>query len=174
MAVMKNFIFMLRVLLLINMLPCAWLAGDESGLAGYSNQTLLESRLRKIVAAHPEQASLHSLGRTLGQRDIWLLKCGAGQMDDKPALLIVGSVKSSLPQGAELALGVAEKWLESERGRKLLQKFTLYILPTPTPDASAHLFAQADKEGVRLVTSVFFLENEERFIEGEARLQEAP
>src|SRR5690606_16696904 len=52
--------------------------------------------------------SLSSLAKTEGGQDIWVLKIGTGDLDNKPAIAIVGGAEGYHLLSVELALRFAE------------------------------------------------------------------
>jgi hypothetical protein len=86
-----------------------------------------------------------SLGRTIGGREIHLLTVGVGEVDQKPAILVVGNIHAPQLVGSELALRFALKLsvkaASDENVAKMLDRVTFYIIPQPSPDATAKCFA---------------------------------
>jgi len=107
-------------------------------LKGYADYKALTQQTAQV--AKSEYATRTSLGRTLGGREIWLLSIGTGQVDKKPALLVVGNVEAAHVVGSEMALRIARNLAEKAAGdpatRKLLEQFTVYVIPRPNPDGS--------------------------------------
>jgi murein tripeptide amidase MpaA len=114
----------------------------EPVLAGYADFDAFRLHLESIAAS--EFASLQSLGRTRGGRDVYVLRIGAGRLDEKPAILIVGNVDPPHLLGSELAVRVAERLVKQASDdaavRKLLDRVTFYVIPRPSPDASEAFF----------------------------------
>ncbi len=115
-------------------------------LEGYANHAALTERVQKL--GDSDFAKVRSLGKTLGERDIWLITLGGGDVDQnhakKPAILIVGNVVAEHVVGAEVALRIAEQLVaraaQDEKIQSLLAGHTLYIIPSPTPDATEKCF----------------------------------
>lgn len=80
-------------------------------------------------------ASLSSLAKTEGGQDIWVLKIGSGDLDNKPAIAIVGGAEGYHLLSVELALRFAELLVKNHK--KALQTTTFYIFPNMSPDAYA-------------------------------------
>ena len=74
---------------------------------GYADYDAYRLQLESI--AQSESATLNSLGRTRGKRDVYLLTIGSGKPDDKPALLIIGGVCPPHLLGSELAVRLARQ-----------------------------------------------------------------
>ncbi len=79
-------------------------------------------------------AKLTTLAETAGKRPVQLLTLGGDGADSRPAVLIVGAVDIAKPWSADLAVGLAEELAKQEA---LLKEITFYIVPDPSPDASA-------------------------------------
>ncbi|NUQ64726.1 MAG: hypothetical protein HUU20_19865 [Pirellulales bacterium] len=124
----------------ISLLAAASLSASEPAIQGYADFAQFESQMESI--GRSDLAELESLGRTLGGRPIYLLKIGAGQLDKKPAILIVGSVHPPHVLGSELAVRLARRLTEqADQGvRGMLDRVTFYIIPRPAPDAMEALF----------------------------------
>lgn len=100
---------------------------------------------RRLAAAHPDRVKLGSIGKSTQGREMWLLTVTnfkTGNADKKPAMWIDGNIHSNEIQGAEFSLYTA--WYLSEMAdrvpavQKLLDEYTLYIVPTINPDARDH------------------------------------
>jgi hypothetical protein len=116
----------------------------------------MEQRMAALAESHLVQQE--SLGKTLEGRDIWLLRIaevGDGESSGevptlKPAFLILGNVYAPHLVGREIALRMAEQLVaESQtnpRIQQLLDKFTLYFIPVPSPDAAEKNFRQPYRE----------------------------
>ena len=74
---------------------------------GYSNFSQQTNRLNALAKTYPQLAQLRSLTKTAGGKDIWQLTLGSGNMDQKPALLIVGGTEGQHVLGTELAIAFA-------------------------------------------------------------------
>lgn len=87
--------------------------------------------------------SLSTLTETLGGNDIQVLKIGKGDLDNKPAIAIVGGVEGYHVLSVELALQFAERISTDEEA---LNKTTFYVFPNMSPDAYAQYHAQLKYE----------------------------
>jgi hypothetical protein len=132
---MRHTLTALVVLLLGN-----WVAAQH-----YSNYAEQSNRLQTLAKSYPQLATLQSLAKTNGGKDIWLLTIGTGKTDAKPAIAVMGGTEGNHLLGAELALGFAENLLkgsQSDSIRKLLAQTTYYVLPNVSPDAMEQYFAK--------------------------------
>ncbi|MFN8349313.1 MAG: M14 family metallopeptidase [Spirosomataceae bacterium] len=104
----------------------------------YNNHAQLSTRLKNLSAKYAAQASVRSLGKSAGGRDLWLLTLGKGDAAKKPAVLVVAGLEGTHLAGTELALQTAEKMLGAANAdsiTKLLDTKTFYFVPSLNPDA---------------------------------------
>lgn len=111
-------------------------------LAGYQTDDEFKQSLNQL--SQGPCVSLSSLGKTAEGRDIHLLAVSAGDAAGKPAVLLVGSVDAANLVGSELAVRIVEQLVHAygnndPAAMKLLEEVTLYVVPRPSPDASAHV-----------------------------------
>jgi hypothetical protein len=94
--------------------------------------------------AESPAVTLRSLGTTLGHREVLVLEIGTGKREEKPAVLVVGSVEPGHLLGGELSLRLARRLAEGAAGdkavRKMLERVTFYVIPRPSPDAVEAMF----------------------------------
>ena len=107
-----------------------------SPLSGYATFTEMEARLAKL--AESPHASLRSLGVTTGKRNLWLLTISKGETENRPGIVVLGNVVGSHVVGREISLRMAEQIVSSIENNPaiadLVDRFTLYVIPNPTPD----------------------------------------
>lgn len=122
----------------------SWLLIGGLGVAGpalaqsdYSTLDQINQRLKEV--ASNGSAELTSLAKTEGGKDIWVLKVGTGEMDQKPAIAVVGGVEGYHVLSTELALQFAERLVSDHSDA--LKTTTFYIFPTMSPDAYAQYHA---------------------------------
>ncbi|MFN2395601.1 MAG: M14 family metallopeptidase [Bacteroidales bacterium] len=109
----------------------------------YSNHEQLGQRLQTLTSTYTDYAQVESLAKTEGNKDIWLLTIGSGDIENKPAITIVGGITGDHLLGSELALQFAERLLarSDEQGIKdLLDSVSFYVFPDMTPDAREQYF----------------------------------
>lgn len=82
-----------------------------------------------------ENADLSVLTKTEGGEDVFVLKLGSGNLDDKPAIGVVGGVEGDHLLGVELALQFSERLLKEHPD--VLETTTFYVFPNMSPDAYA-------------------------------------
>jgi hypothetical protein len=116
--------------------------------------------LQEIVAAYPQIAKLHTIGKSYLGKDLLVLeltnsKTGAGT--GKPGYWIDGNLHSGEVAGGEIALHTIQK-LTREYGTDpyittTLDTKSFYIMPKLNPDGSDYVIRQAD--GLRSVVRPF-------------------
>lgn len=115
----------------------------------YSNYTEQNKRLDALVKAYPSLASLTSLTKTSGGKDIWLVTIGVGNAASKPAIAVIGGTEGNHLLGSELAIGFAENLLKGSNTdsiKNLLTKTTYYVFPNMSPDAMEQYFSKLKYE----------------------------
>jgi len=120
-----------------------------SGQETYRDYNVLSNALKQLDNRYPEITNLHSIARTLGQKDIWVLEIGSGDADNHPGLAIISGVDGSYISGPELTLRFAENLLTSSSTdsiRNLIDSVTFYIIPNVNPDATEQYFASPKYE----------------------------
>lgn len=102
--------------------------------------TLNEQAQRlRTLANSSNLASLKSLTKTLGGKDVWMLTLGKGDVENKPAMAIVGGVEGSHLLGVEMAIRFAEDIVANNS--QALDNTTFYVFPNMSPDAYEQYFA---------------------------------
>ncbi|MCL2727127.1 MAG: M14 family metallopeptidase [Bacteroidales bacterium] len=104
----------------------------------------IESLCKEMVKAYPDLVKLQSIGKSVGNRDIWVLTVSdfsKGNPDRKPAMWVDANLHGNEIQGTEMALYLAWYLIESFNDnafiRELLEQKTFYISPTINPDGRA-------------------------------------
>ncbi len=110
----------------------------------YSYDELTEA-MHKLQEAYPELLTLQSIGKSVEDRDLWLMTINnpkTGDDRDKPAIYIDGNVHGNEVQAAEVCLYtiwyLTKSYGKVEKLTKLLDARVLYILPSVNPDGRAH------------------------------------
>ncbi len=121
----------------------------EAQTATYNNHAQLSTRLKNLSTKYAAQASVRSIGKSSGGRDLWLLTLGKGDATQKPAILVVAGLDGTHLAGTELAVQTAEKMLGAANAdsiAKLLDTKTFYFLPSMNPDAQEQFSAKLKYE----------------------------
>ncbi len=115
----------------------------------YRNHEQVSERLNELANSYQEYASLSSIAKSPGNRDIWKLTIGSGNIENKPALAIIAGADGSHILGIDLAVKTAEHLLENsadDETRRLLNQHVFYIFPNINPDASEQFFSEMKYE----------------------------
>ena len=96
------------------------------------------------MLANSPKVRLGSITTTRGGNDIWMLTLGTGDVDNKPAMVVVGGVEGAHLLGVELATQFAERIINDHSG--VLENTTFYVFPNMSPDATAQSFAKQKSE----------------------------
>ena len=105
--------------------------------AQYSNNDQVVARI-KTLGQNPAIARAASLGKTMGERDIYVLTVGKGDFDNKPGIAVIGGINGASLASVEIVLQIAEKLVKSKE--LMPEDITLYFLPDVSPDALAQYF----------------------------------
>ena len=96
------------------------------GLWAQDYPTLQQQTQRlQSLASGNSSVTLESLTKTEGGKDIWMLSIGTGDLDDKPAMAIVGGVEGSHLLGVEMTIRFAESLVADNADA--LENTTFYI-----------------------------------------------
>ena len=98
----------------------------------YPTLSQVTQRLQAISGSG-STAKLNSLTKTEGGKDIWVLKVGRGDMDNKPAIAVVGGAEGFHVLSVELAVQFAERLVKDHN--QILDRTTFYVFPNMSPDA---------------------------------------
>ncbi len=113
----------------------------------YHDYAAVSDLLQKLAKAHPDRAKLQSLGKSYGDREMWVITITnfkQGREEEKPGFWIDGGIHANEIQSVEVALYTAWYLLESY-GRSslvtdLVDNRVFYILPMISPDSrDAHM-----------------------------------
>jgi hypothetical protein len=110
----------------------------------YQNHAQLSTRLKALASRSGNAATIESIGKSIGGKDIWVLTIGRGKATAKPALAVVAGLDGSHLAGTEMAIELAEKMLSSTNDsiRRMLDTKTIYVIPLVNPDAQGQAFAK--------------------------------
>jgi len=140
---------MIRQLLYGGVVALVGMASVSQAQTSYNNHAQLSTRLKTLSTKYAAQATVSSIGKSSGGRDLWLLTLGKGDAAKKPAILIVAGLEGTHLAGTELAVQTAEKMLAAANAdsiSKLLNTKTFYFLPSMNPDAQEQFSAKLKYE----------------------------
>ena len=110
----------------------------------YHTNAGLEKIYKEMVKAYPNLVRLENIGKSVGNRDIWVLTISdfkKGDPNRKPAMWVDGNIHGNEIQGSEMALYIAWYLTEMHQNNKyiqeLLEQKTFYIAPSINPDGRA-------------------------------------
>ena len=109
---------------------------------GYLSFKSYRDQLAKLDES--ELVSLKTLAKTDAGREVVLITLSRSKPESKPAFLIVGNVHGPHLAGGEMALRLAQSLVahaDDDHIKPLLDRFTFYIIPRPSPDATEAFFA---------------------------------
>lgn len=120
--------------------------GEEGPSAGYHDYQTLVHKLQQIAAVNPDITVLKSIGKSAGNKDLWLLQIsGRGEALEKQALLVAANLEGDHVVGSEIALGIAghliENYGKDERVTEAVDNRTFYIIPRLNPDGAEFFFS---------------------------------
>lgn len=127
----------MRKYLLLGLLLGLTICGQTFAQSDYPTLSQAAQRLQKL-SANPA-VELKTLTKTAGGKEIYALKIGTGNKDQKPAIAVMGGVEGFHVLSVELALQFAEKLVADHA--KALETTTFYIFPNLSPDAYAQYHA---------------------------------
>lgn len=112
----------------------------KATLGGYYSFAQMVTAMNELVAAYPGIASMTSIGKTAGNRDIWVIKISdhVGDDENEPEVLFVGL------QHAREAIGgssmiffmqyLCEQYALDTRVKDLVDNREIFIIPCMNPD----------------------------------------
>lgn len=104
--------------------------------SGYIGHDALSAALRKAVETNPERLGMRSLGKSLEDRDLWLVTVGKPDRF-KPAVLVAANLEGDHVIGSQVALKMVERFAKAEGPTAAwLDRITLYIVPRLNPDGA--------------------------------------
>jgi hypothetical protein len=137
----------------------------------YHTHEELTAALKAAVTAHPDLATLVSIGKTREGRDVWaveIAKPSGPPVDSRPGLLIAATFEGDHLIGGELALYTVEFLLSAYATdaavKQRLERSVVYIVPRVNPDGAEQLFAPV-KALRRTNTTPFDADNDGRIDE---------
>ncbi|ADB18459.1 peptidase M14 carboxypeptidase A [Pirellula staleyi DSM 6068] len=104
--------------------------------------------MRDLAAAYPEFAKLESAGKTVGDREMWVLTVtnfAKGDASSRPGMWIDGAIHANEIQATEVVLYTAWYLLESRASNEVIEKLlderVFFLMPMMSPDSrDAHFY----------------------------------
>jgi hypothetical protein len=144
----KRFIFISIILFLLS----AGIMAAELAFDRYHTPAAINAALQDFASSNPATAKLHTLARSSGGRDIFMLEIGPEVEKTKktiPAVLVAANMEGTVPLSSEAALYLIKLILAKPDVHKDL---TWYILPCGNPDAAIGYFQKPLKVDPRNTT----------------------
>jgi len=133
-----------KMRLLPSILLAAILPLSGTAQIDYRSSQTTGTQLQALARQYPSLAKVQSIGKTDGGKDLWVLTLGSGDVENHPAVAVVGGVDGRYLASSELALRFAEKLLggsQIDSIKNLLATTTFYVLPNVNPEATDQYFA---------------------------------
>lgn len=111
--------------------------------AQYNDSEALANRIRELQQKS-KIVSTSSIVKTLGGKDIFLVRLGTGDVDNKPGIAVIGGVSGYSLASTEIVMQMIEKMISQNPG--ITDEVSFYFIPDVTPDASARYFAPVKYE----------------------------
>lgn len=122
--------------------------------SSYQNHDDLSRELR-VLADGSDVLELRSIGESNEGREIWMLEVGdpgAGDMEDRPAVLVVANLEGDHLYGGELAIEMA-RYLSANAAspevRQVLADRAVYLIPRLNPDGAEMMFGEIKRAHLR-------------------------
>jgi hypothetical protein len=119
----------------------------QAQATSYLDHDGLTRELRSIVNGS-SLASMESLGKTLGGRDIWMVQVGHSSglpFNERPGILVVGNLEGDHLVGSHLALESIRYLVQNaseEEVQSALRDGVFYFFPRLNPDGAEAMFAR--------------------------------
>ncbi len=145
----SSFLARPRIYWLVALISITAQRASAAPIDGYSDEAAWKTQIAAIDAA--ETASVTPLAVTAAGREVLLITLAKGEADKKPAILVMGNVFAPQLAGAEIATRLAQSLASPDEAAKpkvdaLLDRFTIYIIPRPSPDATVACFDAPSQE----------------------------
>lgn len=124
-------------------------AQGKLALDKYHTPDEVNGLLKSWAAKFPELTKLQTIGKSYGNKEIYVLRIaarGSAEPDSRPGVLISANIQGNHLVGSEAALLLIERLLTGYGANKtitsLLQKRTVYAAPLLNPDTAQHFFTK--------------------------------
>ena len=123
----------------------SWTAQAPRGVsaAAYMDAKALGKRLKDTAEPHRKLMRVKRVGRSLGERPVWLVELGRGSGDERrtrPAMLVVAGIEGNDLAGCAAAVTwiehLVEQYQQDDAVREILDTTTIYVFPRLNPDAA--------------------------------------
>ncbi|MFN3755891.1 MAG: M14 family metallopeptidase [Flavobacterium sp.] len=115
------------------------------GQQDYDSYERLQSNIKELAQKN-KSLQFQSIGKSVGGKDIWVVKLSQNPTSPKPALLISAGFDGRHPAGTQMAMLLLEQLVNAPDFNAKLQKNDLYFLPLASPDAYLSYFSKPLRE----------------------------
>ncbi|MFN3640813.1 MAG: M14 family metallopeptidase, partial [Flavobacterium sp.] len=115
------------------------------GQQDYDSYERLQSNIKELAQKN-KSLQFQSIGKSVGGKDIWVVKLSQNPTSPKPALLISAGFDGRHPAGTQMAMLLLEQLVNAPDFNAKLQKNDLYFLPLASPDAYLAYFDKPLRE----------------------------
>jgi len=117
----------------------AWAQPPAGAWGCYQDAEGMTRELKKLAQANPHLVKLQSLGKSVEQRDIWLVTISReGEGREQPEVLMQGAMHGGEVIGSESLLAYArflvEGYQTDPRARRIVDGVRTYLIPMVNPD----------------------------------------
>lgn len=107
----------------------------------YHNYTVMTKFLQDFANAYPQWTKLYSIGKSVGNRELWVLQVSAANETDVtiPNVKLIANIHGNEAVGKEVLLKLAQYLVSSYKNgsdyvRKLMNNTKIHLLPSMNPD----------------------------------------
>lgn len=111
----------------------------------YDSYERMQTKIRELAQKN-KNVQFQSIGKSVGGKDLWVVKLAQNPATPKPALFIAAGFDGRHPAGTQLAIAMLERLVNSNELAAKLQKNDIYILPLGSPDAYMAYFEKPLRE----------------------------
>jgi len=108
----------------------------------YRNYQEMTNALQELENEFPNTVSLQSIATSPNGHNVWHLTIGTGDIENTPAMAIVGGSDGAHILGIEMALKMAETLAEQASSETMSGQHVFHVFPNINPDASEQYFSQ--------------------------------
>lgn len=107
----------------------------------YRNYQEMTETLQDLEGQYSDVVTLESIATSPGGHDIWHVIIGSGDIENQPALAIVGGVDGAHILGIEMTLKLTEILAGRADSGEIVENQVFHIFPNLNPDASEQYFS---------------------------------
>lgn len=134
----------LKEFLVRNNIPhFSMMIGNMKARGVYPSPEEIEKELKSITAQYPEISKMFSIGKSIKNRDLWVIKLSrdVGTNDDRPEFKYIANMHGDEIVGREIMVKFIKDLLQNygkdPQVTNLLDRVQIYIMPSMNPDGAA-------------------------------------